>query len=147
MKPLIFFLLSLCTVCACAQEVPKNAGVIVVKGVHFSRVVSQLTDSSGYEIKKLNNEDFIVKTKFKKTCGDCITAISINVRVVDSVASITGKWSVKGGFLSGLRDKIDDEEFVYDIKNEKGKQAKEAFKAMNAFALSLKSEISYRVIE
>lgn len=147
MKPAILLFLLLCTAFAHGQEIPKNAGIIVIKSIGFDEAMSKLIDSSHYEVKKLNKDNMYVRTKFKKACDDCITAVSISLRVVDSVAYINGKWTTKGGFLSGLKDKIDDEEFVYDIKNEKGRPAKEAFKAMLTFALSLNRELSYKIIE
>jgi hypothetical protein len=146
MKLITVTFLLFCTTGTYAQEIPKKASIIVVKGAAFDKAVTYLADSSGFEMKRIDKENQSLRTKFKKICKDCSTEVSFTVRVLDSVATISGKWRYNnGGRLSELKNSIDDEEFVYDIKNEKGKFAKEAFSAMNEFALALKGEILYKV--
>ena len=148
MKLIPVIVLLLCTVEVNAQEIPKKASVIVVKGTAFDKAVTYLVDSSGYEMKSMDKDNQSLRTKFKRACTDCTTDVSFSVRVLDSVATISGRWKYNnGGRLSKLKDMLDDEEFVYDIRNEKGRNAKEAFKAMNDLALALKGEISYKVVE
>lgn len=128
-----------------SQDIPKNANVIVVKGVTFEKVVNSLLDS-GFVIEKIDKEYQTLKTEYKKLCKDCIPEIQFYVRVKDSVLTITGKWrsdlNIFGGFDT---NKSKDEALIFEIKNEKNKVPRESFKAMNKFAISLKGEIQYLV--
>lgn len=138
-------MLALYVNCTYGQEIPKKANVIVIKGVGFDQIVSKL-EAAKYEFSSINKDNQTLRTKFMKICDDCKTAVSIRIRVLDSVASITGKWTMKGGFLTGLRDKIDDEEFLNEVKNAKGMD-RDVFNFVNLLALSLNGTVSYKVVE
>ena len=130
-----------------AQDIPKNATTIIVKGVAFNNIVNCLLDS-GFVVDKMDKEYQTLKTEYKKLCKDCIPEILFNVRVKDSIATITGNWRSTVnlfGFAESQNDK--DIALVFEIKNEKSKVPKEVFKAMNKFALALKGEVQYLVIK
>lgn len=128
-----------------AQEIPKNTTTIIVKGVAFDKVVNCLLDS-GFVIDKIDKEYQTLKTEYRKLCKDCIPEILFNVRVKDSVVTISGKWRSDLNLFGAAETQTGKENaYVFEIKNEKNKVPKEAFKAMNKFALALKGEVQYIV--
>jgi len=145
MRQLLIFISILLQLSTYSQNIPKNADIIIVKGVIFDKVVNLLLDS-GFAVEKMDKDFHTVETEYRKLCKDCIPEISFNIRVKDSIVTITGKWRSTGNILATAESKKDLENaFVFDIKNEKAKVPRMAFDAMKKFARSLNGEISFQV--
>ena len=127
-----------------AQDIPKNANVIIVKGTTFDKVVNSLLDSS-FVIDKMDKEYQTLKTEYKKLRKGFVPEIMLNVRIKDSTATITGKWRSDLNIFGLNSQKEQESAMIFEIKNEKSKVPSESFKAMNKFALSLKGQIQYIV--
>jgi hypothetical protein len=145
MKQSLIFVCLLIHLSAYSQDIPKNADIIIVHSVTFDKVVNSLLDS-GYIIEKMDKDFQTLKTEYRKLCKDCIPEIIFNVRVKDSIATITGKWRSTGNFIGGLSSNKDaDNALIFDIKNEKTKVPRMAFQAMKTFALSLNGNVMYLI--
>jgi hypothetical protein len=134
-KLLIIFLLP---VMAFAQTPPKKASRIIVEGVSFDQVVNEILDK-GWKIEKSDKAIGTIKTEkislFKSDNGYLI----INIRVKDSIATISGVC----GFVGQTYGDNGNTEVAN--KGMKGSIIKESFSRMNDLALELSNRIKYTV--
>lgn len=104
---------------------PKGANVIKITGVAFREVAQRLVDS-GFFFQKIDSNYQILRTEFKEVNR---YNVSYEVRVKDSVATITGLWE------SG--------NITFDIKNVKFSVYRDTFADLNKFALSFNKPVEY----
>jgi hypothetical protein len=142
MKPSLSLVCLLFQFIVYSQIIPKNADAITVKDVTFDQVVNSLLDS-GYVMEKIDKDFHTLTTDYRKLCKDCLPEITFNVRVKDSVATISGKWRSTGNIFGPSSNK--DAAYVFAIKNEKMKVPRMAFQAMKTFALSLNGGVTYLI--
>jgi hypothetical protein len=91
MKYLVLLILLMLHQSIIAQDIPKHANTIIVKGVSFDKVVRSLIDS-GYIPDKMDKDLQYIKTEYKKICVKCVPEMLLTIKVKDSVATITGIW-------------------------------------------------------
>jgi hypothetical protein len=123
-------------------QIPPKSKIIIVKGVSFIQVCSQLLDS-GYTIEKKDNDLLTVRTEEKQYPKYWNAKYRINIRVKDSIAYISGTFTGADGGL--FKD-----EPVYYHTNAKGKPYPKSligypFLLINDFALSFDKPIEYKV--
>lgn len=104
---------------------PKGTNVIKITGVAFREVAQRLVDS-GFFFQKIDSNYQILRTEFKEVNR---YNVSYEVRVKDSVATITGLWE------SG--------NITFDIKNVKFSVYRDTFADLNKFALSFNKPVEY----
>lgn len=126
-----------------AQNIPKDANVIIVKKVGFLEVCNALLDS-GYTISKKDNELQTVSTESKLYPKLYNATYKINIRVKDSTAYISGTVTAPPG--GGLYVN----EPLFNHTNRKGVTFPKSmfgypFLLLNNFAQSFKKEISYSI--
>lgn len=126
-------------ICYC-QTIPPNANTIIVKNISFMQICNALLDA-GYTIEKKDNELQTARTEPKAYPKYWNGKYRINVRVVDSVAFLSGTFTLGGGEL--FKD-----DPIYHHTNKKGKPYPKSgigypFILLNDFAKSLKREIEY----
>jgi len=136
----LFLLIMLSPLFVHSQDIPKNANTIIIKGVSFEQVVNNLLDS-GFKIDKIDKEYHTVKTEYRKVCTDCVPELYLDVRVKDSIATITGKWKSTANLFFPAT--TNENAYIFEIKNERDKVPKRCFAIMNNFAKALNSQISY----
>lgn len=127
-----------------SQDIPKLANTIIVKGVSFDKVVNTLLDS-GYKADKIDKDFQTVKTEWRALCPTCAPEICINVRVKDSMATVTGQWRSSAGILLFAKRSQSQNEhaLVFPVQNEKSKVPRKAFEVMDIYAKALNGEITY----
>lgn len=118
-----------------------NDNIIKVKGVDFIQVANALLDS-GYYIEKKDSELLTIKTEAKQYPQFWNAMYTINIRIKDSTAYISGT------FTAPPDGSLFKDETITCLKNKKGiLQTKSlsgyAFSLLDTFAKSLKGEISY----
>jgi hypothetical protein len=136
----IFILFAYCSNCV-AQNILKDANVITVKGVSFNEVCNALLDS-GYVIDKKDSELQTVRTEKKKFPKYWKAIYTVNIRVKDSIAYISGLLTSppEGGLF------VDQP--ISNHTNSKGKTFPKSmygypFLLLNDFALGFKKEVGY----
>lgn len=107
----------------------KGDNTILVKGVTFEQVVNKLLDQ-GYRIDKIDKDYKTVKTEYSEPRSGYTYKECLDIRVKDSVATITGKAS-----NLGLEINIEYQKW--------GGLYKLSFEDMNQFAKSLNGQIAY----
>lgn len=132
---------------AYAQDIPKNANTIIVKGVTFKDVVNRLLDSN-YSIAKIDSNFQTVETAPHEVYKNSTPFMMIiKVRVKDSTAIFQGlygnnnKEDFKEGTFSRYMAGVDNVIANYSLwKNRK----RNPFKTLNNFALSFGKQIEYK---
>ncbi len=142
----LFYIFLLCPFFLRSQEIPKKSNTITVTGVSFKQCVTGLLDA-GFMIDKIDSNYMTVRTTFipakLKNGKDSECEMSIDVRVKDSVATITGRWFNKmfiglftgGGNTPGPNDIY--KTGYYSVV------PKMAFSQMVEYAQALKGNIAY----
>lgn len=147
MKTLIFILFPV----LCTAQIPRNANTIIVKGVSFSEVCSQLLDK-GYSIDKKDDQLQTVRTEPKKYPKYWNAAYKINIRVKDSLAYISATFTAPYENpltpAANKQEPLWNNDPVTNRTNNKGKpQSKSlegyAFSLVNEFALSFNKPVEY----
>lgn len=120
----------------------KGDNTIVVKGVGFLQVCNALLDA-GYTIEKKDNELQTAKTELRLYPKLWNAYYSIQIRIKDSAALITG--SITGPQKTGGIFKDDPIEY---LTNKKGKTLDKSisglgFSILKDFALSFKKPVEY----
>lgn len=126
------------------QAPPKRCSLIRVKNVTFKEAVTSLLDA-GYFIEKIDSNFLTIRTEpqdYSKTKGGMI---SIDIRIKDSTAFITGHCGLTRGDFDSKGGNLMTVRYYYEIENRgmKGSIMKESFDKLNEFALSFKKEIVY----
>ena len=139
----IIILLTLLPFLANAQNIPKDANVIIVKKIGFLEVCNALLDS-GYTISKKDNDLQTVSTENKEYPKFWNATYKMDIRIKDSVAYISGTVTAPPG--GGLYVN----EPLFNHTNKKGVPFPKslfgfAFQILNNFALSFNKEISYSI--
>lgn len=128
-----------------SQAQPKKTNTITVTGVTFNETVNKLLDA-GFIIEKSDSTFKTIKTEYKTGAGsNKWMKLSLNIRVKDSIAYITGKWY--NTLMLNAFDKfttIDNEAMA--IANTYG-NPKACFKEMDVFALSFKKPVEYSIVK
>lgn len=88
MKYLLTTLLTLFTVSAFTQTLGDKA--VIVKGVTIEQVKTILKEQK-YKLNTFHTKDNTIATTFKR-CHKCDLQMQFNITVIDSVATIKGKW-------------------------------------------------------
>lgn len=144
MKWLLLVLMLICYTVN-AQDIPKGANAIIVKGVTFKEVVNRLLDSN-YTIAKIDSNFLTVETA--PTAVHVGTMI-IRARIKDSIAIITGiyrmgeKTDNRQGTIAWLMAGND-----YPIANAGliMKKKNSPFAIMSRFALSFSKPVEYKTL-
>ena len=142
-KFLILVLFMNFVVIAQAQDIPKKANVIVVKGVSFDEVTNQLLDK-GYFIDKTDASLHLITTKETTCRKDKGTFVTYMIRIKDSSAIIKGTCTNHVGYtISGVIINAEN----YEIVNKGGNIGilKIAFHDMNNLALSFNKPVEYSI--
>jgi hypothetical protein len=123
--------------------IPNKSKTIIVKGVSFLDVCNRLLDS-GYSISKKDNELQTAITEMRQYPKHWNAQYSINIRVVDSIAFISGTFTAPPTNPMFKNEPI---EHQTDKKgNAKSKHIMGyPFLIMNQFARSFGKEISYKL--
>lgn len=114
MKQLAAIAFMICYFFAQGQNVLPKANVIVVKGVGFKQVCNALLDS-GYIIERKDNDLQTARTEHKMYPKYWDATYSIDIRVKDSVAYFTAKFTSPSDGKGLFKD-----EPVYNLVNGKG---------------------------
>jgi|SRR5688572_33339120 len=125
------------------QAIPSKANTILVKGVSFTEICTALLDA-GYSIEKKDSELQTVRTEPKKYPKYWNATYVVNIRVKDSTAYISGKFTGASGGL--FKD-----DPIYNHTNKKGETHEKSmfgypFLLLNEFAQSFKKEVSYQTL-
>lgn len=134
------------------SQIPRDASVVIVKGVTFNQVCSALLDS-GYRIESRDIEMQTVKTENKLFPIAWNAAYRIHVRVKDSTAYLSGTFTAPYStaiFGSNTKDPLFKDDPVYNLTNNKGETKKKSlpavpFMEVNKFALSFGKPVEYMV--
>lgn len=144
MRYLPFVLFTISTFFLRAQEIPKKATAIVVKGVSFDQVLNGLVDQNYFIDKKDDALKTVVtiarhidqsSTEIFKDNTKRLIKVIFYIRVRDSVANISGQFNDEI-FHDPNYDQI-------SYRGAKGSAFMLSWDCMNDFAKSLKGEISY----
>lgn len=134
---LLFFIPLLCG----AQNAMPGANVILIKGVNFLSVCNALLDS-GYVIAQKDNDLMTARTEDRKYPRGWNAVYHIEIRIKDSVAYVSGKFTAPPG--GGLFK----DEPISNVTNKRGEPKRNSlagipFELMNTFAQGLGRSISY----
>jgi hypothetical protein len=142
MKIFLLILFTLFSLISGAQE--KGDNTIIVKGVGFDQVCQMLLDK-GFVIEKKDSDLQTVKTEFKTGTGkNKWMKHLMNIRVKDSIATITGQWyntMFLGSNLGGQQQTI--ETLVDETKYTSG-NPRACFNEVKEFALAFGKPVEYR---
>lgn len=141
MKHLLFFLLPLF---ATAQEAPKHATTVIIRSTSVLEIGTALI-AAGYDIQA-DDRFQTIKTDWVAICPDCAPEIMLKISIKDSCATITGQWRTNAGLsLHGPRTGLNSERaYIYPLKNDGPKVARECFAKMTEFAAQLNHEIIFK---
>lgn len=123
-----------------AQSIPRDVNTILISDISFNEVCEALLDAN-YFIEKKDNELKTVRTEAKNYPKYWNAKYTINIRVKDSIAYISGTFTAAEGQLY-------KDEPIFNMTNKKGETLEKSligypFLLLNEFALGLKKVISY----
>lgn len=142
--PLTFFYVEI------SAQIPKDANVIIVKGVAYEEVLNKLLDS-GYKIETRDKELKTAKTENKVYPSSWNAAYRIHVRMKDTIAYLSGTFTAPYSsaiFGSNDKDPLFKDDPVYNLSNNKGETKKKSLPGMpflwiNRLALSFGKPVEY----
>lgn len=142
------YLLLLCLISANAKSqtaIPKDANTIVVKGVKFLDVCNALLDA-GYTIEKKDTELGTAETKIANYGKYFNATYKFHLRTKDTIAYLTATYTAPPGgglFFNDIATNLVNKKGVR-LTNRIGSYP---FELLNQFALSLKKELDYLIID
>jgi hypothetical protein len=125
------------------QEIPKKANTIIVKGATLEEVSNMLLSKS-YIIERLDKDLKTVSTRQAMSKRNKALYVSINIRIKDGSAIITGSCSnnleIKFGSIT-----ISPDDYPIENIGMKCSLFRAAFDELNDFALSFNRPVEYLV--
>jgi hypothetical protein len=128
---------------SCLGQAPKRTNTIKVRPVSFRQVVNTLLDA-GCTFKAIDSNYSTVTTEPRNYSRKSGGLVQFNIRVVDSVATITGFCGVNESDFSDNPGKgLMDGKTEIQNRGMKGSLLKEGFDAMDKLAKSLGGKVVY----
>jgi hypothetical protein len=125
-------------------QIPKDANMIIVKGVTFKEAINRLLDSN-YSISKIDSNYQTTSTEYKQYSKGR-EKVSIHVRIKDSTAYITGtfRYGEKSDYMEGSLGWLaaGGDNPIANIKQWQKKQIS-PFTVLNNYALSFGKPVEY----
>ena len=144
MKKILIVVLLAFPIFISAQEVPKKTNVIIVHGVTFDEAATALSDHH-YRIAHTDRTLQVMTTEKVQSLKHSNVYLSINVRIKDSIAIITGVASNNIGVGSYGIYSAPPEYKPIAKQGSKKSPALNAWEELNEFALSFNKPVEYLV--
>jgi hypothetical protein len=136
----ILIIVMLLPIFVIGQTPPKGTNTITITDIGFNQIASALLDS-GFVIDKSDRDLGYIKTEYKPLCSKCVPQIYLNVRIKDSIATLTGGWRSNVNIFALNSNK--DQYYLFPIQQEKSKVPRKCFEYMDGFAKAFDRPISY----
>ena len=108
--------------------------VFKIEHTSYDQIGHKLIDA-GFTIERSDKDFGTLKTEWKPFCPECTPELSLDIRIKDSTAYISGNWRTNGGLrMKGPRTSINSQyAYTYPINESHNKIASAAFEIVQNF--------------